>query len=77
MRIPLTEQEQAVVTGVPADFVVNAAVSTDGKTLLIRLDDIDGGLGNGEQVIVWVGLNKSGNVYAGGVKHIGTEEKDS
>lgn len=56
------------------DFDISVAISTDNKTLLIRVDEIDGGLKPGEQAVLWVGLSESGELYAGGAKTIGDKK---
>lgn len=71
-----TDTKQESTSEIPPDFDIAAAISKDNKTMLIRLDNIEGGLSKGEQVIVWVGLSPNGTVYAGGAKHIGYSDGD-
>lgn len=74
--MPVKIEEEPVTKGVPPELEVSAAVHVDGSTVLIRVDKVEGGLNNGEQIVVWIGLDDKGSVYASGVKNVNLKRDD-
>ena len=69
-------EEEPATKGVPPEMEVAAAVHVDGSTVLLRIDNVEGGLNNGEQLVVWIGLDDNGAVYASGLKNVNMKRDD-
>ena len=74
--MPVKIEEEAVTKGVPPEMEVSAAIHIDGRTVLIKVEGIEGGLQNDEQIVVWIGLSEKGEVYASGVKNVNLKRDD-